>query len=1128
MDIAGLVLRRGHGWDRRTTQKWSARLRRADKLGRAVAWLASSGRLPVLLLFVPLVAVLLLAPGIVTLPFAWSVVPLGYAALLMLGWALWGAHMRVVIEAFDDYRPTADGATTGTEEDKDDARAGRKDAGSAVLLANRLAAMRELYAFVDDPDETPGPGKTTGATVQLDDAGSVLRSAVTTNSTVSLGPVSVPLGAIMGLLGRFVQAPRLRGAIHGGEGELVVTAELMMEGQPYSWRVPARVENGTPPAETLDVLIGEELAYQVFSDLTLQRQARWPATRHWLDALEKTAECQRRPRNRRLLLKAAESKFTEALAEDERFYLACLNLGIVNRRLGEHTGDPRASDPRDRQERERAWEDRRQRYVVASRRVFERAIGMQPDRWEAYHALAEAMEATDGSKGALEMIAGLCDRALALEPDRSACARILDLRAHAEEKAAQAHKEKGERDEEAAARRTALGTRERACRLALEELRWTTRRRVRTRHARRLRALEKQASQCLVNLFDTSWEVHRLPVNGERRKEEDDGAAFQRVYEIATLAVQISDIDPGAHVRLADLAFTMKRLDVAVDEIADAARIAPAEPLYAAKLAHALAASEDLGRAREACTRARRMIDFADPKQADAQLALIAAYKALGDDHEKALLEKRLELTKDLEGTRRPTANATARALRDLIDDCGDRRDWERARVQQELGWHYLEQERLGSPQKRGVEAEKLFSKALDWFKREQPDDRRIAMLHSDRARALALQRGRSGEALADAAMAMRLDPLSAPYRKVLAHAYKVGGDLDHACESADDALLLDPDNPDLHFDLAWLRWQRAESISDPVLHADERNEAIEQFEAALRLYDADQRERMRTTHWWLAMSYFAVSEFKDVPVHLRFVFSSLTPANGVGVAERGIEAVTELWLGQTYRKLRKYGEAEHHLTRACEVAERLDATQSDGRRVKLTQSLARPMEDDRWPLGLVMALARMQLAGCHAERDARLREAQSHLAASNAVIERMEDIVALRGYAAEARSDYEAENGRVHLARGRTEKAIKALRASTEADPDEADVYLLLAYAHKQAAQERIEAEWEEHVRHARAACKRTREIGGKGHPDTDFAHEIEAELGRLEARAIEARRMASANGDRPAGAHARTGASD
>src|SRR3954462_15675415 len=146
------------------------------------------------------------------------------------------------------------------------------------------------------------------------------------------------------------------------------------------------------------------------------------------------ADSQRRPRNRRILLKEAARDFGSPLGEDERFYLACLNLGIVYRRLAIEL---------ERGPEGKARADSARRYRQSARRVFERAIDLRPERWEAYHALADVHWTPDDTSGSLEMLPGLCDRALDRHPDRAARARILDLKAHAEERAAKLAREKG-------------------------------------------------------------------------------------------------------------------------------------------------------------------------------------------------------------------------------------------------------------------------------------------------------------------------------------------------------------------------------------------------------------------------------------------------------------------------------------------------------------------------------------------------------------------------------------------------------------------------------------------------------------------------------------------------------------
>ena len=103
---------------------------------------------------------------------------------------------------------------------------------------------------------------------------------------------------------------------------------------------------------------------------------------------------------------------------------------------------------------------------------------------------------------------------------------------------------------------------------------------------------------------------------------------------------------------------------------------------------------------------------------------------------------------------------------------------------------------------------------------------------------------------------------------------------------------------------------------------------------------------------------------------------------------------------------------------------------------------------------------------------------------------------------------------GRLRLAQDKVEDAIEALKESAELDPDEADVYLLLARAHARAAEWQIEPDWQAHIRHARDACRRTSDIGGKDHPDTKEAAELEEQLNRLEEEVKEGAAAAAGDG--------------
>ena len=308
------------GWSAYRIRSRMLVLRLAEKIGGVIEWMCTGGR-PTLLMLALATASLLWLDW-------WRVLVL-YAALLLL-WFAAKAKTRVVIETFEDH--TSSTVHFGESDDSagtaDRSGPHRLDAsGMAGLLAARLAEMRSVYQLLEEPLGRPHPGPVESA-VQLEDIGDVLRSAFTTQSNLSIGPVTLPFGGLMALLGRLIQAPRLRGAIYGDDRGLTLTAALTMRGRDYVWKVSRRVDEAETPMQAHMQMV-RELAYRVFTELSLRGQAEWPATRYWLDALNERQACQRTPGDRRLHLERAETHLRSALAEDERFYLAAYNRGIV-------------------------------------------------------------------------------------------------------------------------------------------------------------------------------------------------------------------------------------------------------------------------------------------------------------------------------------------------------------------------------------------------------------------------------------------------------------------------------------------------------------------------------------------------------------------------------------------------------------------------------------------------------------------------------------------------------------------------------------------------------------------------------------------------------------------------------
>ena len=474
--IAGSGDGRSGRWSVFHTRSRMLLWRSAVKIGKGIEWICT-GSHPMF--------ILALATAILLWLSLWTALLVLYSALLLL-WLAAKAKTRVVIETLEDHTNSTD----QFEESGDCAGAANRSdphrldaSGMAGLLATQLTEMRNTYQLLQEPVGRPHPGTVDGA-IQLEDIGDVLRSAFTTQSTLRIGPITLPIGGLVALLGRLMQAPHLRGAIYGDDTDLTLTASLRMHGHDYVWTVSRRVDEAETSTRARTQMVAE-LAYRVFTDLSLHAQAEWPATRYWLDALKERQACQRTPRDRRLHLETAETHLRNALAEDERFYLAAYNLGIVYRQLAEEDGKRGVPD---------------EPYTRSALSVFDYAINrLDRERWEAYFGLAVAHWKLTPEQSVRDLerrcnrVVGLCDRALELPSGRAARAQIQDLKAMAQQKLGL-----GE---------AALSTRHSACGSILNELSLAELWRGPPADGQRTLRLHKQASQCLLNLAIAYHEV---------------------------------------------------------------------------------------------------------------------------------------------------------------------------------------------------------------------------------------------------------------------------------------------------------------------------------------------------------------------------------------------------------------------------------------------------------------------------------------------------------------------------------------------------------------------------------------------------------------------------------------------
>jgi hypothetical protein len=365
-------------------------------------------------------------------------------AVLFGRWLL-RARDRVVVESFVDF--TKDEATAVS--------------GLSTLLVTELGRLRGLYRQIDDLSVPTavgverhggfGRGKEAGdfLTVSADDRTEVLQSVVSLDTSVQLGPAKIPVGPIFSFLGRLARGPRVVGSVHLTEagGGPTLTAQLVDKELSGTWRVDQKRE---PESEAerkafLDSMV-RELACQIFTQVSLKGAVRWEAVEPFNEYLRLYGASRRTPRDRASFLKQAQERLLEAVAEDESFDLAYYNLGVIytqlahTERLAEEQSDDATSRAQlDRSELEAAR-------IEAARGAFARAIAKNPDRWEAYYALAvtvfsgiseveidEVLEPTEERAKRLRKVIDLCEQVLAVYAERGASlAAVYDLRGMAQ------------------------------------------------------------------------------------------------------------------------------------------------------------------------------------------------------------------------------------------------------------------------------------------------------------------------------------------------------------------------------------------------------------------------------------------------------------------------------------------------------------------------------------------------------------------------------------------------------------------------------------------------------------------------------------------------------------------------
>jgi tetratricopeptide (TPR) repeat protein len=656
----------------------------------------------------------------------WLWIPLAVLALVMLAAGIVVARRRTIVEEFVDYE--ADEPNTIAP-------------GVSTLLAVELARLGDLYRTVDDQRpiaSVAGHARNVQASIGVGNWTKDLESAVSAELKVKVGPLQVPVGVLLTLLGRLVRGPRIAGGVHDEGGTKILTARLLSNEQGFSWRVQ---HEGTECS--VDVLI-KELACRVFTDLSLGREVSWEATESFTRGLSAYRECLRATGDRPAELREAERCFIQASAADASFDLAYYNLGVVYEELDAAAqaaaGVPDGAKVRDRR----------------AKAAFKKAILSNPERVEAYYALALLCFKDGEYRSALE----LCERIIESGRDPVLVAHAHNLKGLTQRLLPAA----GGLDASLRARRHAVYWAVRAC--LTSELRCLPRSQPRLARQRR-----RLLSDSLRNL----GAAHAF-LAVEAQEERSRGRAFRDAERLLRAAIRYSPFLADRHYALGKVLTERGCHRGAVEHYHAALRLAPGDRRYWANLGAAAAACEDRDEALRAIKHAMR-----SPWQGQRELfeQVERAYRLLGEKNQADRIAS-------LPGyrTRMADGNDLARLERKLKRAPADRA-WERAQAE------ILAANRLH--REDPALADEHLATAIELLTHGHREEIRSRRLRAKRA-GLRLRMGEPVAALAEAQKALDEDPLDGHVRAALADAYFALGEFRAARQEWGDALAQNPE----------------------------------------------------------------------------------------------------------------------------------------------------------------------------------------------------------------------------------------------------------------------------------------------------------------------------------------------
>ncbi|MEJ5202109.1 MAG: tetratricopeptide repeat protein [Anaerolineales bacterium] len=968
--------------------------------------------------------------------FTWQIV-LGVFALTLIFWWALLMRKRVVIDPFVVFNNPSDATRSEAQANN-----------LSSLLAIELLRLSELYQDVQGQSvqilgsALPRNEAVIKPAAYVEDVRDFLQNAISSDAAIGLGVFKVPVGALMGVIGRVLQGPHITGVLSYQDNMAILTARAGIQGKPYAWRVERKVQDGVPVC--LDEMVAE-LACRMFTDLNLGGSVRWRATRAFNEGLRAYRDSLYTPHARRARLKEAEAHFLRALAEDEQFTVVYYNLGLVYHAL-------------DRAE--------------SAERCFQEALRRDPSRWEIYYALAylyylragmpEAPVLGGGHRRArtrlrpagmtssqlFEKVIALCKQANVLKPRLARACNLMGVAYRGLENLAHA-----------------VHSREQAVRFGRFDVLCET-----------LRAGRREGE---MNIILRPWHESlrdytcNLAVAYAYQADTSKGIkrhlAFWKAMYFFRQALRLDLSFDRAAFESAKTAHLFGNYQHAIRGYQKALSLQPDQMEYRAYLArayadHAVACAKrgkpDQALRYEQDARAEIALLLTHPSQIRNELYTLADACLL--IQEKALASRLEDMAKLFDKLQASFPPDEAWLIEEYQNYTAKKRNWEAAQVLHALARAYELERNPGK-------AEEQFREAIDLLKQDgqEPEIRQMA-LNAWLALAMSRQGGEKlNNALIEAQNALREEPLAPFELKTLSNIYMSLQDYRAARDLLEKALLLSADDPEVYVFLGSCSVSMAQNLRNPIERTRALDEALAHLKGAVEMYD-DLYQRGRL-YYWMGKLYLERGFYAQAMENFRL-------ARGLGVAP--LLALHQMaW---TALRQRDYQSCIQH---CLVLIQELANTEGN-----LEDQVAPGSWDDT-RLGELEASARLLLVYCDAERDANLHDALAYAYEEVApYVSKVPVEFQLRYRAALADCI-----GWLQVKRGQLEEAINWLESSLAMFGSDAGAYVHLGIALARKLQRTKNPEEAATLRLRIASCiEHTREL--------DVRSEYEARVAPLE----------------------------